>query len=165
MGFWNGLVKVAQGKPVFEAAEESEKVGEQVSSVTKTASSGANPTGNKIIPEVQIEHCKSHTNGTDMEVTVWITNQSAVEIELDKIIMLGTTTEIDRILAPNEGREIRLYKGQVAKSDDNEMARLQYKQRDNGDYFQADFTIEFNYTSQGFYEVEEMHPVKQIRDI
>ena len=165
MGFFNGFMKVLQGKPVFEAPEN--KLGEEevASSVAANQKKVVPQSSAKSIPEVTFDHCKSHIDGSEMEVTVWVTNTSAVEVELDKITMLGKTTELDRILMPNQGYEATLYKGEVAKSDDDEMAHLQYKQRKNGDYFRADFTLEFNYDAKGFYEVEEFHPVSPVTDI
>lgn len=161
MGFWSGLNRIVQGKPVFvDPNNQSVDVdaGPDINAATTQS-------GEKVIPVIEFENCKSRVDGSKMEVFVWVTNKGSVAVELDKIRMLGETIELDRILQPNEAREIRVYQGAVAKNDDDEMAHLQYKQRDNGDYFQADFTIEFDYDSQGFYEVEEFHPVRQIRDI
>ncbi len=169
MGFWSGLVKVAKGKPVFEAPAEGQQNTEHtLASLDSTATphdSLASRGGGKIIPEVEFEHCKSRVNGSEMEVTAWVTNRSPVIIELDKITMLGLTTELDRVLSPNEGREIRLYKGKAPTSSSDETAYLQYKQRDNGDYFQASFVMEFDYDSDGFYTVEEFRSVNPVKDI
>ncbi len=165
MGFFNGFMKVLQGKPVFEVPDSKQGNEGVASSAAASQGTTTAQSGAKSIPKVEFDHCKSHIDGSEMEVTVWATNTSAVEIELDKITMLGKTTELDRILMPNQGYEATLYKGEVAKNSDNEMAHLQYKQRKNGDYFRADFIIEFNYDAKGFYEVEEFHPVSPVTDI
>lgn len=165
MGFWSGFMKVMQGKPVFEAPAGGQRAEEPATPVAETASTVVDSAGRKIIPEVQIDHCKSHIDGTEMTVTAWMTNRSEVEIELDKIIIAGATMEIDRILSPQEGREARIYKGSAPTDDRHHTANLRYKRRDNGDYFQADFRVEYHRDSQGFYEIEELHSIRPIRDI
>lgn len=158
MGFWSGLAKIVQGKPVFEAPE-----GQGSPAVVEASS--ANASGRKIIPELLVSNCESRVSGTEMETTAWVTNKSAVEIELDKIVILGITIELDRFLLPGKGQQLRLYKGAVAPSDKQHKASLYYKQVNNGDYFCADFTIEFDYDSQGFYTIEEFHPIHPVRDV
>ncbi len=166
MGFWSGLVKIAQGKPVFETPGEQDDDRQQATAKADVSTATAvNSAGYKIIPEVSLEHCESHLNGDQMDVTVWVTNRSSVQIELDKVVILGLTTELDRILAPGEARELRFYRGKVPTNDDYHTANLYYKQMGSGDYFCADFTIEYDYDSQGFYEVEELHPVHPVRDV
>lgn len=168
MGFWSGLIKMAQGRPVFGTPEEQGGVKQSEIPATKSEAStvtAVNSDGHKIIPEVSFEHCQSHVSGDQMEVTVWVTNRSSVRIELDKIVMLGLTTELDRILAPGEARELRFYKGKVPTNDSYDTANLYYKQTSSGDYFCADFTIEYDYDPQGFYKVEEFHHVHPIRDV
>lgn len=169
MGFWNGFIKMAQGKPVFDAAGGRDGQGQPASPATNAnASSTASATdvsGYKIIPEISLEHCKSHLSGSEMEVTVWVTNRSTVELELDKMVMLGMTMQLDRFLAPGEARELRLYKGKTPTDDNYHTANLYYKQVSSGDYFCADYTIGYNYDSEGFYEVKELHPIRPVRDV
>ncbi len=165
MGFWDGLVKAAQGKPVFEVPESNGQKEQVTGQSSKPAVLKNDDNAKKIIPQIQLDHCKSRINGSEIEVIVWATNRSSVVIELDKITMLGATTELDRILSPNEGHEIRIFKGKVPTTDDDETARLQYKQIDNGDYFRADFILEFNYNSQNFYEIEDIRPILPVNDI
>lgn len=168
MGLWNGLVKIAQGKPVFEAADQRGEVKRQASSAVKSApSSGAavDSTGHKIIPEVVIEHCETHLNGSEIDVTVWATNTSSVEIELDKIVMLGMTCELDRFLGPGEAHQLRLYKGTAPINENYHKANLYYKQVKSGDYFCADFMVEYDYDAKGFYIVDELHPIRPVRDV
>jgi hypothetical protein len=167
MGFWSGLTKIIQGQPVFETPETEKQVEHPLASIAgpSPAATPVDSTGHKIIPEVLFEHCESHLNGSEVDVTVWATNQSSVEIELDKIVMLGLTTQLDRFLAPGEAHQLRLYRGRIPTNDSYHTAYLYYKQVSSGDYFQADFTIEYNYDSRGFYEVEELHPIHPIKDI
>ncbi len=169
MGFWNGLVKIAQGKPVFDTQNQQSGAGQQTSPTTTPKSSDAvtavNSAGYKIIPEVTIEHCETHLNGNEMEVTVWATNTSSVEIELDKIVMLGVTLQLDRFLGPGQAHQLRLYKGKVPTNDSYHTANLYYKQVKSGDYFCADFRLEYDYDPKGLYKVEEFHPIRPVKDV
>jgi hypothetical protein len=100
-----------------------------------------------------------------MAVTVWVTNRSSDEVELDKIVMLGQTTQLDQIFSAGQARELKFYKGKVPTTGSYHTANLYYKRRSDGDYFCADFTIEYDYDPQGFYKVEELHPINPVRDI
>jgi hypothetical protein len=155
------------GQPVFEAPEDEKHIKHPLASMagpspTATPVDGA---GYKIIPGVSLEHCEPHMNGAEMDVTVWATNQSNVEIELSKIVILGMTTQLDRFLGPGEAHQLRLYRGKVPTNDSYHTANLYYKQVRSGDYFCADFTIEYTYDPKGFYTVEELHPIEPVRDV
>lgn len=160
MGFWNGLGKMVQGKPVFGEGTQVPTGSNQ--SADKTPIDGY---GNKIIPEVKFEHCKTHISGTAAEVTVWATNLSMHEIELDKVVMLDTKIEIDRRLGPQQSHEIKAYKGPIPTDDHSKKASLFYKLVDSGDYFRADFMIEYIRESDGTYFMVDFHPERQINDV
>ncbi len=167
MGFWSGLIKVIQGRPVFEPqSPESQSQETTMPPVGETpVAASVDTSGRKILPEIEIAHVKSHIDEPHMEVRVWATNRSAVEIELDKITIAGVTTETDRILMPGEGREILIYKGSALTDDSHRKATLRYKTRDTGDYFEADYHVEYHHDSRGIYEVEELRPIHPIRDV
>lgn len=163
MGLWSGLTKIVQGKPVFEVTgrESDQPPAESAPVTTPTAS---RPELNTI-PELEVENCESDINGSEMLVTAWVTNRSSEEIEVDKIVMLGLTTEIDRIFSPGQAHELKLYKGKVPTSDSYHTANLYYKRRSDGNYFCADFRLEYDFDRQGLYKVEELHPIRPIRDV
>lgn len=124
--------------------------------------------GNKIVPEVEIVSCKTHRSGNNCEVWGYIHNSSAYEIELDKIVMIGTKRELDYRLTPENEREFCLYSGPVPLNDSARNAELYYKLVENGDYFCARHMIEYDYDSDddgGKYIVEEMKLIRPIRDI
>lgn len=164
MGLWRGLFKLAKGELIYSLPEEK-NASAKGTSEEKQKSTVLDEQGKKIIPTVEIKNCKSRLIEDSMEVTAWVTNISDVIIELDKITLVGETAELDRILSPNEGREIKLYRGKPPTDDSLHTAQLQYKRRDNGDYFRADFEVEYNRDSRGFYEVEELHPIHPLRDV
>ena len=167
MGFWKVMSNMAQGKPAFEVPDDSK---EQSQAVTDQNKPSTPPTtaanGQKIIPQLSLEHCKPHVHGSTMLVTAWITNTSEVEIELDKVTMLGQKIEIDRRLTPQQSHEIQLYKGQIPTNDSSHKANIYYKTFRDGDYFCADYMIEYSYEDDGTYVVEYLHPENYgVRDI
>lgn len=170
MGLWNFMTKMVQGKPVFEAPPRTQE-DQQVGSEGQPAGGMVNPSpfvdqgGKKILPHIRIEHCKSHLNGDHMEVTAWLTNESEFEVELDRITLLDARTVIGRRLRPHEGHEATLYRGPQPTSDHNHKASLTYKIVQNGDYFSADFMVEYNRESNGAFTVEEFHSEHIIHDV
>lgn len=167
MGFWKALGKMAQGKPVFETP--TDPANQPTTPVTgQTAADPLHDAhGKKIIPMIKIEHCKTHHLGTNVEVKAWIGNDSATEIELEKVEMMGHDSNLDRRLTPGRSREVLLYKGPALTNDHNDIARIHYKIIANGDYFRADYRIEYSYdSSEGTYSVETLHPENYgVRDV
>lgn len=171
MGLWDFVKKMATGKPVFEvdsSRQQDDHAGwvEHVTTPEAEVSPYVDDKGNKIIPLMTIEHCKSHLDGQHLQVTAWLTNRSSFEVELDKIVMLDTKMELDRRLSPQQGHEVILYRGAVPTHDHAHKAQLYYKIVENGDYFCADFSIEYNLESDGRFTVEELHPERgMIHDV
>lgn len=178
MGLWNFISKMAQGKPIFEEPAQQEQgergwadKSDQPGWKPEPAQPAANPSpfiddkGRKILPIITIERCKSHVNGQYIDVTAWLTNASELEIELDRMVMIDAKTEIDRRLRPQEGHEVTLYRGRLPRDDRAHKAQLYYKIVQNGDYFCADFMIEYNRESNGTFTVEEFHPDNIIHDV
>lgn len=170
MGFWSTVNKLLQGKPVFE---DEPNVRDKITGAVAQTENGVEPVENrfvdehdkKIIPEVAIEHVTSHLHGGTFITTAWIKNLSKFEIELDKITALSIKIEIDRRLRPQQAHEITLYNGPILKDDHNHKAILQYKIVENGDYFSAEYTVEFKYESDGTYIIKALRPNYGVRDI
>lgn len=179
MGFFDALRRLTRGEPIFtdeskkddqtndnddpwQQDDQAQAKGDQDTPVKSLL---IDERGRKIIPEIRLEHCKSYINGSVMTVTAWATNTGEVEVELDKVELIGMRYELDRFLNPGQGHEIMLYKGPVVMDDSHHEAILHYKIVENGDYFAAEFMIEYNLESNGVYLVEELHPPPVIRDI
>ena len=176
MSFFEGLGRLIRGKPIFidKPKDSDDDYSDDPWKNDEPAVKESTPAeksflfdekGRKIIPEIRFEHCKSHINGDDMMVTVWATNTSDLEVEIDKVDMLGVRREIDRFLKPQEAHEILLYKGKIPTDENGHRAILQYKIVENGDCFAAEFRIEYNFESDRRYTVEELHPEPVVRDI
>lgn len=170
MGFWNAVNKMVQGKPIFEDQPTvRDKITGAAEQPQGEAAQNNNPFvdqhGKKIIPEVRIEHVTSHINGPSFTTTAWIKNVSTLEIELDKITILSNRVEIDRRLRPQEAHEVTLYRGPALKHNHDHKAILQYKIVQNGDYFTAEYTVEFKYESDATYTIKALQPNYGVRDI
>lgn len=170
MGFWQGMMKMIQGKPVFEApAGTKEPVRPPIpdmyaSTHTPQAQTPVVPTPPPntqqphVTPTFTLTHCKSDINGDNIEVTGWLTNTSKVDIEIDKCVILGRTTEIDRRLSPSGAHQAVLYRGPIPTNDHEHKANVFYKSIHENEYYRADFMVEYNRESDGTYTVEELHP-------
>jgi hypothetical protein len=166
MGFFKTLGKMIQGKPVFDTPSGVRQAldTEQASSPTsvppiiKSDPVAPEKEETKIIPTFMLQHCQSHINGGDIDVTVWATNMSEDDIEIDKCVILDTKTEIDRRLSPGQAHEITLYRGAIPKTDHAHKANIFYKSIKANEYYRVDFSVEYNRESDGNYTVEDLHP-------
>jgi hypothetical protein len=170
MGFWSGVNKLMQGKPVFE---DQPTVRDKITGAEQSSQTGVQPdnnqftdqNGKKIIPQVEVGQVESHIQGDTITVTAWVKNLSGFAIELDKITILSRKTELDRPLSPQQAHEVTLYKGSLLKSDNDHKVVLQYKIVENGDYFSVEYVCEFKYESNGTYTVKALRPAYGVRDI
>lgn len=165
MGFLDGLKKMVQGKPVFDDPTSTSATPEQRSQLDSTVTTPppqpapvAEPQNMNVTPTFDLRHCKTHVDGERVTVTIWVTNTSAVDIEIDKCVILDTKTEIDRRLSPGQAHEIILYKGIAPKTDHAHKANIFYKSIRENEYFRVDFMVEYNREVDGSYTVEDLHP-------
>ena len=186
MGMWDFIRKMAAGKPVFEeppaqtrdedlqpgwneedAAPGWKPEGNQPPAMRRSSvrSNFVDERGRKIIPKLSVTHCKSHLNGNQLDTTVWFTNDSLMEVELEKFMILSFTTRVGRRLQPGEGHEVRVYHGNVPMDDHDQKAQLFYKIVENGDGFRADYWVEFDRQSNGMYLIEELHADPNVHDL
>lgn len=167
MGFWGAFGKIVQGKPVFE--EPTTPVYQSTSAPASAQQPAVHPwldeRGQKIIPHIDLQHLKSVINDDVLEVTAWVVNTSSLEIELDKIVLLNTRTELDRRLQPNQSRQIVLYHGPLARDDSAHKANLYYKIVQNGDYFRCDYMVVHHREASGMYCVDRLQAERDIHDI
>lgn len=158
MGFFEGLQKLIQGKPVFEPEQKDvPKSTDQDVEVAKFAP--------KSIPKIQIERTHAHNNGHHMEVRCDFKNESSQYIEIDKIFILGVKREIDVHLRPHEAREAVVYSGPRPKKTNYSNADINYK-NEHADYFQIKCRVEFKAESDktySVYRITQSGPVKDIQ--
>ncbi len=166
MGFLDVLGRMLQGKPAFDVtSSETKNSANQEPDNFKVDTKLVDKQGRKVIPEIEIENVVSHRQGSSLTVTAWIKNHSSVEIELDKINILSKKSEIDRRLRPGEAYQVTLYRGNVLKHEHDHKASLQYKIIENGDYFLANYSVEFKYESDGTYTIKRIEDNNGVKDI
>ena len=192
MGWFTDMMFGRQGGESYEQrlAREAEKARmaaspqsvpvlneQQAAATTETASTAAEPTdpyraanGQKVIPVVSIERVESHLSNDMKRVEIWATvkNHSDFEIELTRVNLWRQNSNPGRFLKPGEGYEIRVYAGDTRTDDAEHKAEVQYKIVQTGDYFQADYRIDYRYENEGendFYVPEELKLIEPIRDI
>lgn len=163
MGFMDGLRKMIQGRPVFEDPNKVDPTLENrdqfdTKVTTPPAPVVTAPETVSVTPTFDLRHCETHMNGDIATVTIWATNTSQVDIEIDKCVMLDTKIEIDRRLSPGQAHEIILYKGPAPKTDHAHKANIFYKSVRENEYYRVDFTVEYNHESDGTYTIEDLHP-------
>lgn len=166
MGFFKTLGKMFLGESLFDVQNgkqqelDTERTSSPVSSPPIRETAPASPTQEelKTVPTFTVSHCQSHVDGDSMDVTVWVTNTSDVDIEIDKCVILDTKIEIDRRLSPGQAHEVVLYRGPIAKNDLAHKANIFYKAIKTNDYFRVDFSVEYNHEGDNRYTVEELHP-------
>lgn len=173
MGFWQGMMKMVQGKPVFEDPNTSQSTGtSQPSTYSDTMEAQQTPAPApaaappqhqvveppKVTPTIDLKHSKTHIMDDHIEVTAWVTNTSSVDIEVDKCVIVDTKMEIDRRLSPGQAHEVILYRGSKPKTDHIHRANIFYRSVRENEYYRMDFSVEYNREPDGLFTIEDLHP-------
>jgi hypothetical protein len=169
MSFFEGFSRFLQGKPVFEDPNASSAPAAPAPANEPSAIAPQEPTLNKgdrhTFPVVQVEDVKSHINGDHLQVYGEIKNEWSEAIVLDKIRLMNMVRELDYDLQPGQEREFLLYDGPRPTQQFYE-AQLDYKTKNEGDYFQAIHDVGFEYDGNSkTYSVDELRLRRPIRDI
>lgn len=170
MGFWGGLGKVLQGKHVFETPVSSQHTSNGSSSQANARTSAtaenerSSKSGPKILPTVLIERSDCHINGSHIRVMAHIKNHSDQRVELDKIRLLGVSTELDTVLRPGESREFKVYDGRGMNGSSYDDAHVIYKDM-TGDYFETYHTVQFRKEKDGMYSPQQFRFIGPVKDI
>lgn len=164
MGFLDFINRMIQGKPVFEAKQESTQSG-AITQSQEDPKTGIRKGDEQSYPVVKVPRITNHEDDNHIRVYCHILNTWPEEIMLDKIRIFGTKRELDGFLRGGEEREFLVYDGPRLQKEIRE-AQIDYKTQKEADYFQATFDVTFNYhESNKAYTVSEMHPRGPIRDI
>lgn len=174
MGLLDFMNRMVNGEPVFQdnSANNETKDKTDADPAATVQPPEDVPTGPVIrkgddssFPVVYIKRTKTRIDGAKMQVYCQIVNKWPEEIELDKITMLGVKRELDVYLRGGEEREFLVYDGPRVDHESHE-AQLDYKTKEERDYFQAIHDITFTYhVDDKTYSVNEMHLREPIRDI
>lgn len=123
----------------------------------------------KIIPEVEIQRVEPHLSSDMKHLDLWahVKNHSPVAVELTRVQCLRQKSDPNRFLKPGESYEVKLYSGDTPHDDAERKALLEYRIVENGDYFEAEHTIRYNYDERDgnkFYIPDDFDLVRPIRD-
>jgi hypothetical protein len=142
------------GKPAYgpETAEPAAQV-------------AAEPAAGKTTPIVRIGRVECRANGSRLDVYADIHNESAEVIFLDKILLLGTTRELDSQLRPGEARQFRLYSGTLLQGQPGGYAEVRYRKQGDGDYFADYHEIRTRQQGQQGYYITEFLMRGPVKDI
>ena len=161
MGFLDGIRRMMQGQPVFQApVETKERISGTDEDIRDVPAVEATAQPTDIIPTFSIDHLKSNINsaGNAIEVYAWVTNTSASDIEIERCVILNTKMMIKRRLGPGQAHEVCLYRGPIPDNDRIHKANIFYEDIRANEYYRSDFTVEYNREVNGLYTVEELHP-------
>lgn len=178
MRFFNGLVRMFQGKPVFEnptqtpdpnqASVPGQPVAENTAPAEPATDRFGSPVdarGYKIIPEVELINLKTNRNGDQQVVTAWAVNKSDQEIRVDYTRILSQKLDINRQLGPGQSHEVVIYRGKTPMHDNDDDAEMVFRLMSNTDAFQRRYRVEFHRENDGGFLVEELHIDGPVKDI
>lgn len=180
MGFWDVTKRVLQGKPGFETPESDDGWDDDAPTTdfaeerqekraahqqTRGDDGLVDARGYKHPPIVELTNVKSDISGDHLELWVTIRNQSARDVKLDKLSLLGATTGLNYPLAAGEQRVFRTYTGPKLQHDHYKRTELYYKDAATGDYFRVDHLIQYQYESDKSYEVVDFERIDPVYDV
>ncbi len=183
-GFFEGLKRMAQGKPVFDSNDAgagwNDKNGNahdvaqpEAGQPAPQQQAGQAPQGraNGVVkgqastfPVVVVKRTRTQVSGNNQAVYCSVVNHSNGPVEVEEIHLAGSSKRLGGYLRAGEEREWLCFSGPRSQSENNKEASLNYKD-ETGDYFQSIYDVEYEYGSDKLYSVEELHYRAPIRDI
>lgn len=182
MGFWTIVSRMIAGKPAFEVsdldrASRADEFGASPAAEAPTVipdlpggghldrGRRLDDQGRKIIPTIQIVRLQSHLSGEHLEVSAFIHNLSAIEVELDRVNIFGQTLKLDHWLKSGEEHEIVVYRGPSLQATAYKTAELYYKDCGSGDYFCAHHQLDYRQEGDGHFLPHSIHLIHPIQDV
>lgn len=167
MGFYDFMRRMVEGQPVFQDDDSSinNEAPHEPQPQPGVAKNGILKGRQETFPFVEVAHLKPHVDGQRLTVYGHIKNEWHDEILLDKIIIFGVKRELDTFLRAHEERDFLLYDGPLIRHEEHE-AHIDYKTRNEGDYFRSVFRVKYAYNANNqTYTVSEMHLHRPVLDI
>jgi len=178
MGIWDVTKRMIQGKPAFEAPQNSGDDWDDDAPTTDfaeerqqkrddaTSTSLVDENGYKQIPPAALTDVDYKLLGDRFELWATVSNQSDRPVHIDKITLFGTTTQHGYPLPPRGQRVFKLYGGSLLKHDNYKTLELYYKDVQTGDYFRADHMIEYSFSADNSsYKKNSFQLIEPIRDV
>jgi hypothetical protein len=163
MSFFDFMSRMVEGKPVFE--EENKNPVLKEADMANEPQPAVDKGNDRTFPVVYVKRLKTNLNGRNMDLYAQIVNSWTDEVMLDKIRIGDSIREIDDFLKSNEEREFLIYSGPKL-SKECFGALLDYKTKEDGDYFEAVHDVKCTYDqTDSTYTLSEMRLHLPIRDI
>jgi hypothetical protein len=165
MSFFGGLMKVIQGKPVYDTTPQpvdplADQQGQQPTQPASTVEKFNVAT----FPVVFIAHTHAHLQGNHLEIRVQIHNEYHEEIRLNKLLIFGQSRSPSDAIPAHSSREILIYSGPAFDRQLATEALLDFRTL-SGDYFQAVHQVQYFFTPEKVYSVTNIQFQPPIRDI
>ena len=122
--------------------------------------------GRKIMPEIDFVDLDPNLSSDKAKLELWATlhNTSDFDVEITRIELLGQSIDPDRHLKPGEKYKLRVYRGDTPKTDAYSRAKLAYKISANGDYFEQQFFVDYDYDDER-YVPKSIESDRSVRDV
>lgn len=153
MGIFGAFGRALMGKPAYGPEDVQPQAGTEQSSQS----------GGKIVPTVRLTRVECPINGARMDVYVDMHNESAVDVFVDRINLLGTVRQIDSQLRPGESHQFHVYSGALLQNTGYSNAEVQYRTT-TGDYFAARHDVRFHQEGDRVFRVSEFRLILPIID-
>lgn len=175
-GFWETMRRLVAGEPVYRADEQDgvthkrEEAARQQAEAATGASpkegwqrTGA-PTGPKVLPIATIGRIEVQKQDYDMELTVSVRNNSLETLVIDRVSILGRTTDVNQFMKPGDEHEFRVYDGPMPVGTANDVCEVKYR-NEAGDYFAAMHHVEYQSEADKRFSVRRITFNPPVRDV
>lgn len=115
-----------------------------------------NRADSRTFPIVRIKHSVVKSANGYMEVWSRIINDSPYRIDLHKVELLGTATDIRYPLSPGQEKEFRLYSGPCMRNNAYHEMDIEYR-IENGGYFKSIHDIRYLMNADRTLSVDELN--------
>lgn len=152
MGIFGAFGRALMGKPAYGPEDV------QVPARQETPQASG-----KVVPTVRLTRVECPIEGARMDVYVDMHNESAVDVFVDRMNLLGTVRQIDSQLRPGQSHQFHVYSGPLLQNTSYNSAEVQYRTT-TGDYFAARHDVRFHQEGDRVFRVSEFRLILPIID-
>lgn len=182
--FIKTVAKAMQGKPLFDATEVQQDGQQppitnlnlpnldQLPTQTEAQPQPVQPVevqeptinrnDSRTYPSVRVRHTATRLYNGQMEVRSRIINESPFKVDVHKVEMLGTVTDIRYPLGPRQDKEFLVYKGPCQQNDAYHDMAIEYK-TESGTYFKSIHNIRYQMNADRSFSIGELNLRPPIR--
>jgi hypothetical protein len=123
-----------------------------------------NRNDSRTFPTVRVRHTATRLLNGQMEVRSRIINESPFKVDVHKVEILGTATDIRYPLSPGQDKEFLVYKGPCKQNDASHDMSIEYK-TESGMYFKSIHNIRYQMNADRSFSIDELNLQQPIRHI